>query len=148
MTRTAIPLIALLLCAAPAAFTQDSSAAAEIIALERKAMDGWLTGNPDPSLAIADPQITFFHIMLEKRIEGLPALKQLYESYRGTPLFASYEMLDPKVQVSGDVAVLTYQLVQQAAGSSRRWNGTQVFRKGKDGWRVIHTHWSETNPAR
>jgi len=114
----------------------------EVLALERQAMDGWLKGNPDPQLAISDPEITYFHAVVEKRIDGLAALKELYEPYRGVPLYDSYEMLNPKVQVAGDVAILTYQLARHNGTATTYWNGTQVYRKKKEGWRVIHTHWS------
>ena len=114
----------------------------ELLALERQAMDGWLKGDPDPQLAILDPQITYTHDVVGKRLEGLPALKQLYASYRGMPLFDSYEILSPKVQESGDVAVLTYQLAQRNGSSTRYWNATHVCVKKQEGWRIIHTHWS------
>ena len=117
--------------------------ASEVLALERQSMEGWLNGDPDPMLAISDPQITYFHAVVEKRLEGLPALKELYDSYRGMPLFDSYEILNPNVQLSGDVAVLTYVLVQHNGSVASRWNGTQVYQRKKEGWRVIHTHWSE-----
>ena len=125
-----------------AASASGADPAQEILALERRAMDGWLTGNPDPQLSISDPQITYFHAVVEKRIEGLPALKELFDRYRGIPLFDSYEILNPKVQVAGDVAVLTYQLAQRNGAVTTYWNGTQVYRKKEEGWRVIHTHWS------
>jgi hypothetical protein len=118
------------------------SAAQEIIALERRAMDGWLKGNPDPLLEISDPQITYFHAVVQERIEGLPALKALYERYRGVPLFDGYEILSPKVQISGEVAVLTYQLARHNGAVTTQWNATQVYQRKKEGWRVIHTHWS------
>src|ERR1043166_8110234 len=120
----------------------------ELLAIERQAMDGWLNGDPAPQLAACDPEITFFHAVTEKRVEGLAALKELYERYRGVPLFDSYEILNPAVQVSGNVAILTYQLVQHNSGRASNWNGTQVYRRGKDGWRVIHTHWSEVRLPR
>jgi len=121
---------------------QPADPAAEILALERSAMDGWLKGDPGPQLAITDPQITYFHAVVEVRLEGLPAVKQLYERYRGKPLFDSYEILTPKVQVLGDVAVLTYRLAQNAGGVTAFWNATQVYQRKTEGWRVIHTHWS------
>ena len=130
------------------AFTQTKSdAATEILALEHRAMDGWLTGNPDPVLAITDPEITYFHIMTEKRIEGLAALKALFETYRGTPLFDSYEIADPKVQLSGDSAVLTYLFVRHNGSATTHWNATQVYQRKKEGWRIIHTHYSQTRPT-
>jgi hypothetical protein len=116
--------------------------AQELLALERQAMDGWLKGNPDPQLAVSDPQITYIHEIVGKRIEGLQALTELYARYRGTPLFDSYEILYPRVQVAGEAAVLTYQLAQHRGSTTNYWNATQVYSRKKEGWRLIHSHWS------
>jgi hypothetical protein len=105
-------------------------------------MDGWLKGDPSPQLAITDPQITYYHAVVEGRLEGLAAVKDLYERFRGMPLFESYEILSPKVQVAGDVAILSYRLAQHTGEGTSFWNGTQVYQLKKEGWRVIHTHWS------
>lgn len=123
-----------------------ADSAAEILVLERRAMDGWLRGDPGPQLAITDPQITYFHAVVDSRLEGLDAVKALYERFRGTPLFDSYEILTPKVQVSGEVAVLTYRLAQHVGTVTTIWNATQVYQMKKEGWRVIHTHWSKGQP--
>lgn len=137
---------AALLAGGLAAADSDAAIAREILALERRAMDGWQKGDPGPALAIADPGITYFHVMTDRRLDGLPAVQALYEPYRGTPLFDSYEMLNPKVQVSGDVAVLTYNFVRRNGAVESRWNATQVYQRKKEGWRVIHSHWSMTKP--
>jgi hypothetical protein len=113
-----------------------------ILAMERRAMDGWLAGNPDEFLKISDPEITYFHSSLDKRLVGLEAVKALYEGYRGRPLFDRYEMADPKVVVSGDMAVLAYLFTTQNGSLTRRWHATEVYRKGKAGWRIIHSHFS------
>ena len=78
---------------------------------------------------------------------GLPAVKALFDGYRGRPLFDSYEMAEPKVQASGDTAVLTYILVRHIGTMTTRWNATQVYRQKKEGWRIIHSHWSVTRPT-
>ena len=49
---------------APAWADPGGDSAAEIVALERRAMDGWLKGDPGPQLAITDPQITYFHAVV------------------------------------------------------------------------------------
>jgi ketosteroid isomerase-like protein len=134
-------------CGMLAAADGSEAAAREVLALERKTLDGWQAGNPDPLLAISDPDITYFHVVTEKRLDGLPALKALFEGYRGKPLFDSYEMAEPKVQSSGDIAVLTYILVRHVGTATSRWNATQVYRRKKEGWRIIHSHWSATRPA-
>jgi hypothetical protein len=121
----------------------ETGPTAEIMALERKAMDGWAEGNPDPQMAITGAGITCFHAVVENRLDGVAAVKALYEPFRGMPLFDSYEMRNPKVQELGEVAVLTYQLVRHVGSAVTIWNGTQVYQKQKEGWRVVHTHWSE-----
>jgi hypothetical protein len=147
--RTAILACAAaaVLCGTMVAADEADATGREILALERKALDGWQTGNPDPLLAISDPDITYFHVMTGKRLDGLPAVAALFERYRGTPLFDSYEMADPKVQAAGDTAVLTYILVQHVGTATSRWNATQVYQRKKVGWRVIHSHWSATRPS-
>jgi hypothetical protein len=127
---------------APPRASCGGDTAQEVLALERQAMDGWLAGKPDPQLAISDPQITYIHAVVEKRLEGLPALKELYQQYRGIPLFDSYEIVSPKVQAAGNVAVLTYQLLRRNGSATTYWNATQVYCRKTEGWRVIHTHWS------
>jgi ketosteroid isomerase-like protein len=130
-----------------AAADQNEAATREILAMERRALDGWRVGNPDPVLAISDPEITYFHAVAGKRLDGLPAVKALFEGYRGMPLFDSYEMAEPRVQASGDTAVLTYILVRHVGTATTRWNATQVYQRKQDGWRVIHSHWSESKPS-
>ena len=134
-------------CGMLAAADGSEAAAREVLALERTTLDGWQVGNPDPLLAISDPDITYFHVVTEKRLDGLPALRALFEGYRGRPLFDSYEMAEPKVQSSGDIAVLTYILVRHVGSATSRWNATQVYQRKKEGWRIIHSHWSATRPV-
>jgi ketosteroid isomerase-like protein len=129
-----------------AAADQNDATTREVLALERTTLDGWQVGNPDPLLAISDPEITYFHVVTDKRLDGLPAVKALFEAYRGRPLFDSYEMADAKVQASGDTAVLTYTLVRHVGTATTRWNATQVYQRKKEGWRIIHSHWSATRP--
>lgn len=113
-----------------------------ILKMERRAMDGWREGNPDEFLKISDPEITYFHSALGLRLVGLDAVKALYETYRGRPLFDRYEMVEPKVVVSGSMAVLTYLFTTQNGSLTRRWYATEVYRQGSAGWRIIHSHFS------
>lgn len=119
----------------------------EILALERRTMDGWLKGDPAPALAACDASVTYFHIMTEKRLDGLAAVKALYEGYGGQPLMDSYDIVSPKVQLAGDAAVLTYEFVTRNGALTRRWNATTVYAKRADGWRVIHSHFSLVRAA-
>ncbi len=147
--RITIRMAALAAVAAMLAFGSQADTEREILALERQGLDGWQRGNPDPLLAILAPEITYFHVVADQRLDGLPAVKALFEGYRGRPLFDSYEMSGSKVQASGDSAVLTYILVCRNGAATTRWKGTQVYQRRTEGWRIIHTHWSaiQTAPA-
>lgn len=145
-TLTLILSIAAAVCATASPALSQTDTASEIIALERQALDGWVQGNPDPLLAMCDADVTYFHVMTQKRLDGLAALKALVEPFRGQSLYEAYEMSEPKVHVSGDVAVLSYILVQRRGSDSGRWNATQVYQRKGGHWRVVHTHWSQTSP--
>ncbi len=114
----------------------------EPLALEQAAMEGWRKGDPGPMLATLDRDVTYYHVMPEKRLDGLEAVRAWIEPYRGRPLFDRYEISEAKTQRSGNLAVLTYTLATQQGEMSRRWHGTQVDQRTEQGWRVIHTHWS------
>ncbi|MCD8262066.1 MAG: hypothetical protein LUD15_11805 [Bacteroides sp.] len=48
--------------------------------------------------------------MQEKRLDGFAAISDLYESLRGKGKVDKYEIKNPKVQLYGETAILTYNL--------------------------------------
>jgi len=126
-----------------AAADSDVEIARQLLALARQAMDGRMKGNPTSDLARSDSTVTYFHAAADKRLEGLPAVTELFEKYRGAPLFDSYEIIEPKVQVSGDVAVLTFYFECRNGTETSRYYASEVYQHKKEGWRVIHAHWSK-----
>jgi ketosteroid isomerase-like protein len=124
--------------------THTDPLASELIALERAALDRWGAGDPSGYLEISAPDVTYFDPFLEQRLEGLEALTALYESLRGSIHIDRYDLLHPKVQRCGDVAVLTFNLVSHMGTTSMPWNCTEVYRHDPAGWRIIQTHWSIT----
>ena len=126
-----------------AAGDSEAEVGRQLLALERQAMEGWLKGNPDSDLARSDATVVYIHPAAEKRLEGLAALTELFERYRGRALFDSYEILDPKVQVSGDVAVLSFILECRNGSATSRYDASEVYRHKNSEWRLIHAHWSK-----
>ena len=118
----------------------------QIINMERAALDRWGRGNPDGFLEISAPEVVYFDPFLPQRIDGLSTLRKYYAELRGKIHIDSYDIVDPVVQVHGDVAILTFGFVSRGGGDEMRWNTTEVYRRGEDGWRIIHTHWSFTQP--
>jgi len=121
---------------------QCGSDAETIIAMARAAMDRWGRGDPDGFLEICDPDVTYFDPFQQKRLDGLEALKNLYDSLRGKVRIDRYEFVNPKVQLDGDMAVLTFNFDSWTGSDRYYWHTTEVYRRTNQGWRIIHTHWS------
>ncbi len=122
----------------------DRELAAAILSMERAALDRWGRGDPGGFLEICDPDVVYFDPYREKRVDGLPALTDLYRSIWGQVRIDHYELLNPLVQVCGGAAVLTFNYVSTSGSQESRWNCTEVYRRHPDGWRIIQTHWSYT----
>ena len=118
-----------------------------ILALERAALDRWGQGDPSGFIEISAPDVVYFDNGLARRLDGLVALTAHYKKVRGQIHLDRWEWLNPKVQVCGDAAVLTFNFVGHAAGQESRWNCTEVYRRTDGGWRIIQTHWSVTRPG-
>ena len=124
-----------------------------IIALERAALDRWGKGDPSGFFAIMADEQTYFDPMIEKRIDGHEALKKYIAPFTGKISIERVEMIDPKVQRVGDLAVLTFNLIDYGARmaggpkTDARWNATEVFQRINGSWKIVHSHWSYTRPA-
>jgi ketosteroid isomerase-like protein len=123
-----------------------------IIAMERAALDRWGKGDPQGYVEIMAPEITYFDPIQEKRIDGLDALKQMLAPLTGKVSVSRYDMINPRVQQHGNVALLTFNLIsyqRQPDGSERavaRWNSTETYTRVDGQWRIIHSHWSYIRP--
>jgi ketosteroid isomerase-like protein len=127
----------------------------ELVALERSALDRWIKLDPEGYLAIQAPEVTYFDPFTENRVDGLEALQVRLAPMKNMPLpFVDphYEMINPKVQLHGDVALLTFNLVNYGKlpdGPERvlsRWNSTEVYSRIGGTWKIIHSHWSFIQP--
>src|SRR3989442_3779394 len=85
-----------------------------IIALEKAALDRWGKGDPQGYLETYAPDVTYFDPTRDGRVDGLAAMKEFLNPMAGKIKIDRYEMIGPRVQRRGDVAVLTYNLVSHA----------------------------------
>ncbi len=115
-----------------------------IIAMECAALDRWGRGDPSGFLEITAPDVVYFDPYRAKRIDGIEALTAIYKELWGKILLDRYELLNPRVQVIGDAAVLTFNYVSYTGEKEDRWNCTEVYRRDGERWQIIQTHWSYT----
>jgi ketosteroid isomerase-like protein len=123
----------------------EETAEQAILTEERRALDRWAEGNPLGFVAAGAEDITYFDdIAAHRRIDGLAAMRSYAESLRGKIPPHRYELVDPKVQVYGDVGILTlrYHPFESDGNAMTRWKATSVYRRTDGGWRIVHAHWS------
>jgi ketosteroid isomerase-like protein len=120
----------------------------EVMGLESAAMERWRKGDPWGFIEISAPGVTYFDTGTPRRLEGLEALTAEYKQREGKIHYDVMEFLGPRVQVHGDLAVLTYRffsttLKQDGSIAGRMpWNCTEVFARSEGKWKIVHTHWS------
>jgi ketosteroid isomerase-like protein len=116
-----------------------------IISLETAALTEWHNGNPSPYLDLYSEDFTYFDPARESRLDGRDKIRELYEGMRGKVKMDKFEMINPVVQLSGTMAVLTYNLRSYSGETVWKENCTEVYRlEGGNEWKIIHSHWSMT----
>jgi len=119
-----------------------------IIALETAALEAWLNGNPSPYLGLYSKDFTYFDPAHEWRLDGWDRIKEFYESMRGTVKMDKFEIINPIVQSTGKMAVLTYNLHTSSGETTWKENCPEVYRLEENNeWKIIHSHWSLTRPS-
>jgi uncharacterized protein (TIGR02246 family) len=150
-----IVLVALATVACTAPPSRQQSAAetvlAEVVALERGALDRWVKLDPQGYLDLYAQDVTYFDPTTEQRVVGLEAIQKRLAPIRDLkPPFsdARYELIEPRVQPGDDMALLTFNLItygKLSDGKERelaRWNSTEAYRRIDGRWRIVHSHWS------
>jgi ketosteroid isomerase-like protein len=126
---------------------EKKSIDSKIIELERTALFRWIQGDPTGFLEISAPDVVYFDPFQEKRLNGHEELSKLYLSLKGQVSADQFEMLDPVVQATNKMAVLTFNFQSSVGQNLQKWNCTEVYRLEADGtWKICQTHWSLTKP--
>lgn len=115
-----------------------------ILAMERQALDRWAAGDPVGfSEGFADDVTYFDDIGASTRIDGLEELRTYLTSLEGEIPPHSYEIVDPRVQVYGDIAICTLRYHSTVNGEpGPPWKATDVYRLTDGTWHLVHAHWS------
>ncbi|MFQ5967054.1 MAG: YybH family protein [Acidimicrobiia bacterium] len=126
----------------------NASVTEKVMALERAVLDRWYESDSVPYSEKFTTDATYFAPGLPQRIDG-PDVQKNLASFTGQIPVQRYEMINPSVDVHGDTAILTFNLVtyETEEGASEvvdRWNATEIYRHTEEGWKTVHAHWSFT----
>ena len=153
MMRILATLLIVSVCGISCGRATDDFQPDTIVALERGALDRWGKGDPQGFFDIMASDQTYFDPTTAKRIDGHDALKNYFAPFTGKIKIERYEMIAPTVQRSGDLAVLTFNLVNYGAQmdggpkTTARWNSTEVYQRLNGSWKIVHSHWSYVKPV-
>lgn len=153
-TTTLLPLsvLAVLFAVSCERTTAAADVPAKVIAMEKAALDRWGKGDPQGYIEIFASEMTYFDPRTEKRIDGKNAMIKYLEPIKGLVKVGRFDMVDPKVQVYGPSALLTFNLksyIKAPDGSEKLaayWNSTESYALIGDDWRITHSHWSYVKP--
>ena len=79
------------------------------------------------------------------RQDGLPFhLFMIEHSWAGTDANFRYDLWEPRLQLYGDTAIVSYTFMLTTAKDGiighRSHNESRVLTKGDDGWKIVHVH--------
>ena len=115
-----------------------------LLAQARPALERFYKGDPSGYVELFADELTYFDPRSGGRLDGIIALKDYFAPIEGKINVPRYEVLNPRIQLHGDIGVFTYNLNEFASDGavSVRWNSTEVYRRIGEEWRIIHAHWS------
>ncbi len=124
--------------------TDQQNVLETILAQSRPALDRFYNGDPFGYAELFADELTYFDPRTGGRLDGISALKDYYAPIVGRVSVPRYEVLNPEIQLHGDVGVVTFNVHEYASDgpASGRWNATEVYRRFGEEWRIIHAHWS------
>jgi ketosteroid isomerase-like protein len=139
------------------AAAQPASLLDELVGLERGALDRWIKRDPQGYLDLYAPDVTYFDPFQATRVDGIEGIKSMLAAMMASapPNVVTdprYELIGAKVQNYGDVAILSFQVINygRVKGAPEsvlaRWNSTETYRRIGARWRIVHSHWSFTTP--
>ncbi|HEX8138874.1 MAG TPA: nuclear transport factor 2 family protein [Pyrinomonadaceae bacterium] len=131
--------------------TEQQTIAAQIIAREKASVEAWQRKDKAFFADLFTDDTTYFnphspYLDTDPKANFLPKFEQYAEMFK----YNDFQMYNPRVQVYGDTAVLTYNSSVSATFAGQPINytakATVVYVKQGNTWRVVHAHES-MNPA-
>ena len=140
-----------LFAATSSSATEQQAIASQIIAREKSSVEAWQRKDKAFYADFLADDSTYFspmspYLETEPKTNFLPKFEQYAEVFK----FNDVQMYNPRVQVYGDTAVLTYNSSVSGSMGGQPINYTAkvttVYVKQGNTWRVVHAHES-MNPA-
>ncbi len=147
-----LPLVGVALVSLPAAAQMNSQVAEEVIAITKAQWAAEMAKKPAAtSMQNVADECTEFGLDSPTRLDGKALNMRLAEAFSSASgQFVAMEMANPKVQVYGDVAILTYNFIgmtkdQEGEIEPLLAKSTRVYAKMNGKWMLVHANFAPVN---
>jgi len=146
---TVLMALAMVFSCTSAELPDPEEAIKTVIQMERDALDNWSAGEPSKySLHMADDVSYTDDVMAHELKIGIDEVQAYLNSLDSIVPPHTYELIDPNVQVNGDVAVLHIHYQGEVEGQKGSpWKASTVYRYMEGEWKMIHANWSLVDPV-
>lgn len=131
------------------ATSNDIETAHHIVELEKAALELWFNGQTSGYNNLwSRESFSYFDSVSSVRIDSHAKIEEVLQTIEGR-LFAhdGYDFRNPRVQLFGNTAILTFQLFADTTLLDMRYNCIEIYNKeADDEWRVVHSTWSFIRP--
>lgn len=126
----------------------DQEIARQLVEKEKAALEKWFQGDVSGYASLwSKNSFSYFDAVVKERVDSYAEISKFLQGIKGKLFADSFEFRKPRVQISGNMAVLTYQLFAKTSLMDMAYNCIEVFQQEVDGeWRVIHSTWSCIRP--
>lgn len=131
--------------AAPVEAQRNDEIAQAIIAREKASVSAWQRKDKAFYADFLSEDATYFsahnpYLEIDPKTTFLPKFEEFTEMFK----YINFQMHNPRVQVYGDTAILTYNhaVMVNMGGRTMNFTGkmTSVYIKQGNTWRVVHAH--------
>lgn len=130
------------------AFAEEKGIAEILVQKEKAALDKWFGGDVSGYAELwSKRSFSYFDAVVKKRVDSHAEIEKFLQTIEGKLFADKYDFREPRVQISLEMAVLTYQLFAKSTLMDMAYNCIEVFQREEDGeWRVLHSTWSCIRP--
>lgn len=124
----------------------------DVLAVVHAWNDAFAKNDVERYFGFVDDEVTLFTPASPYRVEGLAQDREEFEFSlaSGKTHVNLFQMMQPRVQVFGDAAVVTYawrgSFGRGESGALASFKETDVFARREGGWKLVHVHLSRATP--
>lgn len=120
----------------------------EIMTHEHDMLKRWSAGDPLGFAESFHDDATLFRwhdVHTQARLDGIEEIQEYLLAWKGSIPAHEYKMIDPRIQIYGNVAIMTYEYHAILPDEKSVWKATDVYQQVDGELKMVHSHWSVVN---